>query len=232
MVNITLNQQAYDLYELYRPIYKGQDALDIRQVKQWIHNTRAMLCKQHFDKDFTWIDESFVQDLDDVSTEIVDSSTVSGLTTERYFVRTSIDIPYSIERSNHMGSFVRIGPSDIAESSYNIVSAERAVVFGNGKFNKNDIVAFVRGTRIYLTSKSQNVLAIKHIDIRGVFQNPNEAAIIANPTHTDNDRYPISMSMVEQMKKMIMDTNFKLAMMPYTTNTVPVPNEEENLKNP
>lgn len=232
MVNISLNQLAYDLYELYRPIYKGQDALDIRQFKIWVQTTRAQLCKQHFDKDFTWIDESFIQDLNDVATEVVDTSLVTGIPVGRYCVRTTIDIPYTIERSNHIGSFVRIGPSDISQSSYNVVSAERAAVSGNGKFNKNDIFAFVRGTRIYLTSKSQNVLAIKYLDIRGVFQNPTEAALISDPNYTDNDRYPVSMSMVDQMKKLILDTNLKLAIMPYTTNTVQVPNEEENLKNP
>lgn len=232
MANITLNQIAYDLYELYRPIYKGQDALDIRQFKQWVHNTRALLCKRHFDKDFTWMDESFIQDLKGITMERVDSSVVTGLSSERYFMRTAIAIPYTIERSNHIGSFLRIGPSDMWESSYNVVSHERAVVSGNGKFNQNDIVAFIREDRIYLQSRGQNVYAVKYLDIRGVFQNPNEAAIIADPTHTDDDRYPISMSMVEDMKKMIIDTNFKLSMMPYTTNTVQVPNEEENLKNP
>lgn len=232
MANITLNQIAYDLYELYRPIYKGQDALDIRQFKQWVHNTRALLCKRHFDKDFMWMDESFIQDLNGITMEKVDSSVVAGLSSERYFMRTSIAIPYTIERSNHIGSFMRIGPSDMWESSYNVVSHERAVVSGNGKFNQNDIVAFIREDRIYLQSKGMNVYAVKYLDIRGVFQNPNEAAIIDNPLHTDDDRYPISMSMVEDMKKMIIDVNFKLSMMPYTTNTVQVPNEEENLKNP
>jgi hypothetical protein len=226
MVNITLYQLAYELTDLYKSVYKDTD-LDLRHFMDWIHMTRAMLCKQKFDKPLMWIDESFIQDLGaNVQLERVDSSIVTTLPTERYYLRTVLDIPPTIERSNHMGTFTRIGSPDRLESSFNIVTPERWVVSGNGKFNSRDIFVTVMEQKIYLTSKDPYFLTMKYLDVRGVFQNPIEAGKIKLSTYSASDNYPISASMINDLKNIIVQDKFKLILQPQQDK---VADEDNNL---
>jgi hypothetical protein len=210
MINISLNQLAYELADLTRETYKDTD-FDIRHFKDWVHMTRAMLCKQKFDKPNAWIDESYVQDLGSTITlEKIDSSIVTTVPSGRYFLRTVIDIPPTIERSNHMGTFTRIGSPDRLESSFNVVTPERFMVSGNGKFNKRDIFATVIDQKIYISSKDPYVFTMKYLDIRGVFQNPMAAGVIKSASYDDTSNYPISASMVNDLKNIIVQDKFKL----------------------
>ena len=157
--NISLNELAYSIMEFYRANVVNTDEIDIRWIKYLVNTTRAKLLKQKFDKPFHEIDEHYVQKIAPsgyaVEMEIVDSSAYATLESKRYMVRTSVSIPATIERNGKVGSFTRIGPADRLSETFDIVDYSHALVYGNGKFNKNSIAAFLLDDRIYLISKNQ-----------------------------------------------------------------------------
>lgn len=211
--NITLNQISYDILELYRAAIKDVYDIDIRQIKFWVQNTRAKLLKQKFDKPFPLIDNHYVQDLGAVEVERIDANIILP-TGEKYLMRTKIQIPSTIERNGYPGTFTRIGSVDRLNETFNIMSYEDALYSGNGKFNRDFISAFQLGEYVYIISKNPIYQSIKYINIRGVFQNPTLAALIANPTYTDDMDYPVNASLVDDMKALILSKEYKLILTP------------------
>ena len=58
---------------------------------------------------------------------------------------------------------------------FNLVSYDRALVSGNGKFNSDDVYAFTNDGYMYLISKSNLHKYITSCNIQGVFVNPEDA---------------------------------------------------------
>ena len=233
--NISLNELSFDILEIYRQNIKDSTFVDIRQVQYWVQTTRAKLIKQKLDKDSLFaVDEHFVQEItpnnNPVEMELLDSSIYTGLPTNRFFARTKVAIPATIERNGYFHSFTRIGPADRLKESYPIVGYDHALLFGNGKFNTNIPCAFIMGDRIVLTSKNiQAINGIKYLSIRGIFQNPKEVQLLNDHLSTDDDDYPINLNMVDDMKNMILSNNFRFnAKVP--VDTVPVDEEIINKK--
>lgn len=231
--NISLNEIAYDFLEIYRQNIKDTDFVDIRQIKYWVQTTRAKLIKQKLDKDGLFaIDEHLVQELRPnglaVDMELLDSSIYTGLPTNRFFSRTTISIPATIERNGYFHSFTRIGPADQLKESYPILGYDHAILFGNGKFNTNIPCAFIMGDRIVLTGKNiQSINGIKYISIRGIFQNAKEVQLLNNPASTDDEDYPINMNMIDDMKTIIINNNFRFnSKVPI--DTIPIDEEVVN----
>ena len=212
VTNISLNDIAYDILEMYRDKIKDTDEIDIRQIKFWIQEVRALLLKRKFDKPMSTIDEAYVQDLGAIKIEHIDSSAKSNIYSKKYEARTNIAIPITIERSGHSGTFTRIGAADRLISSFNVVSYERALVSGNGKFNTKDIFAYPKDDRIYFISKNpDSYIGLMYVNIRGVFVNPQAVFDIINPNHTDNDKdYPVNVTLVDEIKNFILTRDFKL----------------------
>jgi hypothetical protein len=220
--NVSLNELSYDLLEFYRQNTLDTTFIDIRQIIYFIQTTRAKLLKQKLDKDSLFaVDEHFVQELkpngSPVQMELLDSSIYTGLPTNRFFARTNISIPATIERNGYFHSFTRIGPADQLKETYPILGYDHALLFGNGKFNSNIPCAFIMGDRIVLTGKNiQSINGIKYISIRGLFQNPREVQLLNNPANTDDTDYPINMNMIDDMKNIIINNNFRF------NNKVPI----------
>ena len=211
----TLNELGYELYELYRATGKVTDSIDIRLFKDWIKQARATFLKQRFDEPMSIIDEANVQDLGAVTFIKVDSS-LATQTSGKYMMRSSTRIPNTINRRGNIGTFTRIAPADMLEKRFNFVSYDRALVSGNGKFNNNDIYAFVNDGYMYLISKTNIHKYITSVNIKGVFINPQDAYNFRYGAGTWNDdmEFPVSQSIVMDMINAIMDKKFKLIMTP------------------
>ena len=214
--NISLAEASYDVWEFLQSQTLNSESIDIRQCQYWINSTRAKLLKQKFDKESTYnIDEHFVQEISisnsGVPMEIIDSSVVASIPSDRYISRTSISIPATIERTNRIGTFTRIGPADKLGERYPLITYENALVWGSGRFNQDSIAAFLLGDRICLISKNaQSIRGITKISVHGVFQNAIEAAKLTKPTWTEDDDYPINLSMIDDMKSIILGEDFKV----------------------
>jgi hypothetical protein len=211
MENISKNKLAYDILETFRANLKNTDEIDIRSIKWWVDTTRATLLKRHFDKYFYMpIDENLVQAYAPggtaITMEIVDSSATTVLPTGRYYIRSTVAISATIERNGGLPTFTRIGPADKLSERFQVVNYDWGLLYGNGKFNHDAVCAFMLGDRLVLSSKNkQSVFGIKYVDVRGVFQNPTEVALLNNPLSTDDMAYPINAQIITEMKDIILN---------------------------
>lgn len=207
MYHVTLNDIAYSIFESVRGKIGDDDNISTDQIKSLIHSTRAMLLKQKFDKNLRVIDDVFTQSLGSIETEQVDSSIHSEIPSGKYLLRTTVDIPETVDRRNYEGSFTRIGPAERKSHKFNLVSYDRAIHSGNGRFNKNEVYAFLLDSRIHLISNSLYHKPIQFIDVVGVFQNPTQVAMFKDSNgdslYSDDGRYPISMAMRNILEEMI-----------------------------
>jgi len=207
--NVTLNQIAYGLFEIIRGKISDDSDIDLDQIKDMIHSTRARLLKQKFDKNLRVIDDVFTQSLGALAIESVDSSANTSVASGRYMFRTIKEIPHTIDRRNQEGTFTRIGPADKLATKYNLVSYDRALYSGFGRANKDQIFAFLRDNKIYLISNSGAWhKAVQYIDVTGVFQNPAHVAIFLDSSADSltfaDERYPISRAMQEDIENVIL----------------------------
>ena len=237
MANITLNQLAYDIMELYRQNYKDTENLDIRQVKYWIQSVRATILAQSADKHvFDTPDDSNTQYYHKIPVQSIDSSGHENYPSNRYVLKTTVEIPNAIVNSDGLGMFTRIGSPDILVPKFNFITYERSIWSGNGKYNNKYIYAYYNNGYIWITSKNPTVRFVKYISIQGVFANPLEFEKLIRtldptiPAYNDLvDSYPISMEIATTIKSMVISQNIPIAITGRTDKTVTV---EENSDNP
>lgn len=215
MENITLNQIAYGILEVVRGHISDDDDISIEQIKDLVHSTRARLLKQKFDKNTRVIDDVFLQSLGAVEIEAVDASAHSSIKAGRYMYRTKEEIPATIARHNYEGTFTRIGPADKLATEYHLVSYNRALHSGYGRFNKDTIFCFLRDNRIYIISNSGAYhKGVQFIDVVGVFENPSQVArfkdVGGNSLYSDNANYPVSRALADDIQNLILKEKFAI----------------------
>jgi hypothetical protein len=213
MENITLNQIAYGIFEIARIKLSDDDDISIDLIKDYVHSTRARLLEQKFNKNARIIEDVYTQSLGPIEIEAVDSSLHPTLKSGRYMFRTIEEIPATIDRKNYEGTFVRIGPADQLGVEYNLVSYNRALFSGNGRFNKDTVFCFLRDNRIYLISNSGLIhKGIQFIDVIGVFENPSQVARFkdsnGNSLYSDSGRYPVSRTLADDIQNVIFKEKF------------------------
>lgn len=206
--HVTLNQIAYGLFEIVRKYLSDDSEISLDQIKDWIHDTRAMLLEQKFNKNPRVIDDVYTQSIGPLKIESVDSSAFTSIPSGRYMFRTVKEIPPTIDRKNYQGTFTRIGPADKFAVKYNLVTYDRALYSGNGRFNKDTIFCFLRDNKIYLISNSGAYhKAVQYIDVEGVFQNPAQVAIFLDSSgdslNFDTSAYPVNRSMRRDIENII-----------------------------
>jgi hypothetical protein len=149
----------------------------------------------------------FTQSLGALETEQVDSSIHPDIPSEKFMLRTILEIPETLDRRNYEGTFTRIGPAERRSQKFNFISYDRAIYSGNGRFNRNEVYAFLLDRRIYMISNSLYHKPIQFIDIIGVFQNPTQVAMFKDENgdslYSDDGNYPISRAMRDTMETMI-----------------------------
>ncbi len=229
---LTLNKLIYDLWEIVRPNLSDDDNFDKRQLAFWIKNQRALWLRNELNKNRT-IDDNVIQDLGCLELELADKADCCELSDGCKILRTKETIPNTIELHNKTG-ITRVAPIDKISIPFSFVSYERAIYSGNGKYNKNAIFTFLLNDRIYVMSKNDSLSKyITHINVRGVFEDPEEAARFTHcdgtPCYTDNDKYPLNRWMVDYMKAEILNLNFNAALQAVedTSNNAKADNNNE-----
>lgn len=213
---ITLNKLVSDLHLIARG---GQiaddDPIELEQIKDWVHDQRALWLRNELNKSRS-IDDNIVQDLGCVEMERVDAAQCCGITSDCIVIRSKLDIPVGVEL-HQRSAITRVGPINKAERQlYSFLPFERAVWAGNGQFNKNNIFSFLLNNRMHLIGNPNNdvLKMIKYINIRGVFEDPTEAAKFSFCTggscYTDNDKYPINRWLLDYLKAEILKSKFAL----------------------
>ena len=231
MVN-SLTELVYSIIELYRPNHVVTDSLDERLVAKWIQSTRAKLIKQRMDTPMRLVDEKNVQSLRGIRMVPVRSSSNLNIPLSKYMLLSEKEIPWPIHHK--LGPlYTRIGPADNLNRKFKIITYEHALVSGNGKFNHNEIYAFQFGNKIGLISSSNIHKQIELITIKGIFENPLDVYKFMHNGGEDEDywdlEYPISETLVNDMKNIVIQENFNMVMVPIDDKQ---PNSIDNITKP
>lgn len=213
-MNLTLDALAYDLWLTIRNgRIVDDDDLDIRQIKFWIRNNRAVWIKNELNKGHA-ISQRFIQDLGCVELKRDDTGICCNVGCN--VLVTKNEVPNTIE-SNGIPTLTRVGPAIINHGTFTIVPYERVPYIGNGRFNSKAIYAFWRNNRVYLVSNSSslNYSGMQKINIRGVFANPENV-----PGYDGTKDYPISEALWVYLKDIVLksDVNMFLSTIGDTLN--------------
>ena len=195
---MTGNELVYQIYEELN-INSDDTTVDERLIIQLINQQRSLWVTNEYNKIGTLIDSKLLQDLPITVTERVDTilpsdGTGFGFTGQGHFIRTTLEIPRAVETKRRL-LYTRVGPPDVQGLEYPVIPFSQLNYAGNGRFNKHVTHAFHYDDRLYLTSNSNDFEYIKGIHIRGVFEDPVEAAsfnLPASECWTMENEYPLS----------------------------------------
>ena len=222
---MTLLEIIYDLRGIISNNRLTDDTrLDDRLLKEWVHTHRAVWIRRESSKGGWQVDRQIVQDIYD-TLEVANRSQVSGFTTKGSILRTSQELPKSIELKNKSG-YLEIGPTDRLALPFSFVTIDRARTFGSGRFNSKAICAFEYDRRMYLWARMTNenfYKYIRYIGIHGLLEDPSEAARInhvnGDPCYSDDDEYPMNSWMWKYLREEIINANFELLQKAQTDKT-------------
>ncbi len=212
---MTLLEYVYDLRGIIRNNrLVDDDRLDDRLLREWVHTNRSAWIRKESSKGGWQIPTQIVQSLGAVLLEVSDrSKSIALLTTGGSILRTTLEIPKTVELKNRDG-ITEVGPIDPIALAFSYVTIKRARFFGNGRFNKSAICAFPYDSRIYLWANLTNVSFykyIRYIGVHGIFEDPTEAEqfnhVNGQPCYSDDDEYPMSSWMWKFLREEILEAN-------------------------
>lgn len=204
---MTEKQIVFSIWGKMRPNIADEDSLDQREISIEVHKQRALLIRNELNKNRT-IDSNLIQDLGCVQLEVADRAECCDIDLDCDILRTSLLIPNAIEL--HHSNPLWVGPLDKLDYPFSLIPLERAKWAGNGKHNSRSIFAYLNNGRIYIFSKDNNIQKmLKFINIRGVFENPSEAARFSNCATGDScynsntSKYPINSWMLPYLEAQV-----------------------------
>lgn len=207
----TLNEISYDLLTIVRPHLSDDSDIDIRQIKYWIKNQRALWIRQELNKKRS-VDTDLIQTLC-ADLEEVDPSDCCDIELEcDTILRTTKDIPGTIELYNKEAIF-RVAGIHKLKKPFSYVEYLRIPFVGSGRFNRDKIFAFIHNKRMYIYSPhNPEYKFLENISIQGIFEDPEEARKFKDcdtgvNCYTDDSEYPIKAWMLPAMKEAILKSN-------------------------
>lgn len=209
----TLNEILYEVRGLLRNNrLSDDDRLDNRQIEKWVVTQRALWVKNLLGKSAR-PPHAIVQDLGCVATALADPAECCDFDTNCKVMRTSVEIPRTIEISGFDG-ITRVGSVDKFQTEYLYVDYERSHWAGGGYFNSRAIIATRLNDYIYIISRSPSdyFKYLSHINIRGVFEDPRTVSAFTRCTgeacFSPDTEYPIPEALWVFMKGQIVESNF------------------------
>jgi len=184
----TLNEITYDLLQHIRANNSDDDDIDLRSIKYWIKNQRALWLKNELGK-WKVTSRGIIQDLGTLSLE--SSGTLK---------RTTTDVPnFLFVRGEPR--ITRVGPVAITDKNYSIVHYNHSHFVHNGRFNSDIVSAFLYNDRIYLVGA---VTSLTQVNVQGVFEDPLDVTGM-----TADSEYPIHDGFLPYVKTEILKLDVK-----------------------
>ena len=208
----TLSEISYDLLTIVRPKLSDDSSIDIRQIKYWVNTTRAMLVRQEMNKKRT-IDADLIQTLCAKLEEVSASDCCTDIGCDK-ILRTVLEVPDTIELYNKE-AILRVAGINKLKKPFSYVDYLRIPFVGNGKFNKDNIFAFLHDKHMYVYSPgNQEYRFLDSISIRGVFEDPETAGLFNEcedqACYTDESPYPMKAWMIPALKELILKSNLMI----------------------
>ena len=221
---MTLQELYNELWLDVAPSIANDNILDERLIKFYIHKTRALFARNEMNKSHRTVDAALIQDLGLVELETTDSFVDSGLTNIQHTVLRTVNvIPRALELHNKL-ALTYVGPLNQVEKGFKFVDITSVPYMGNGKFNKTFMYAFTMNDRIYIIGNCNNPAfkGLKYINVKGVFENPEDAAKFnrpdGTPCYSDSEAYPIPAYMWNYCKSQILQSDLRQFYVPIEDN--------------
>lgn len=214
----TLNQIVYDLRNTLRggALVSDDDPISDRQLEFWITNSRATLIRQQIDKGQS-LSENVIQTLGCVEVEQVDASINPDIPSGCFIVRTKERLPTFIE-SKEEDMLLKVSTPRLGAIPFSIHPKAAQPYTSYNPFGKKVAKAYLNEGYLYI----ENTEYIDSISISGIFEDPREWSSFndcsGSPCFSADSRYPISNYMLDTLKRLIADTNFKFLVRPASDN--------------
>ena len=191
---MTQNEIVFNILQKVKPHLSDDTELSPRMVAFDVATQRALLLRNEFNKNRS-IDPDTIQDLGCVAMELADPAECCDVSTGCKVLRTVLKIPNAIELYNDV-AITTVGPVNKTLKAFSKTTFDGAKWVGNGKYTTGEIYWYLANNRIYLVSKSDKHKFIEKINVRGVFENPEDVTPFTNCSdgstcYSSNDPYPI-----------------------------------------
>jgi len=204
---MTLNEIAYNLLNLIRggKSHHHED-ISLEQIKFNIRYYRAMLIRRDYAKNGN-ITRHLEQDLGCLNLEIVNGSKCCGLEIDCEVARTVLTIPKTV-RFNFEDAITFVGAGD-GLTRIPLISPQIAKFAQYEKYTSQNQKAYMIEDYLYI----MNPKGLEFVNVRGVFENPEDVAKYECPSgicYDSNSEYPIPMDMVEALTKGVLGGELQL----------------------
>jgi len=206
-----LDQIAYNILNLARGgDSSDDDRLTLRQIKFWIKSYRAKNISVFTDygKD---IDPQLIQDMGCVTLTEVDKAQSS---TAKWGCNIgTATLPSIVDLPKNRG-LVFVGLMD-KQTPIEIVTGSTIAYLRDSRITGNIPRAYIIGNTLYVDTPSTNIL--KYINVRGVFDDPNEIqtctlAGVCTYLRDDQDDYPIPARMIPLITQEILQKELNITL--------------------
>ena len=195
-MGINLDKLITDLLLIIRGSQIAQsEPISKRQIEDWVHQYRALLLKRDLDKMNRSVNTDYIQELDDLSVNLVEGSEDNQIDSNCYLLKTDNKIPKTLDLYKSNG-ITYIGT--ILGRQLQLVPYNRLFTQKYQKYTNNSELASLRNQYIYIKNNDQ----LRYINVRGVFENPLEVGKITGEDYRSN--YPIPQDKVPILKQMIL----------------------------
>lgn len=182
------------------------DSISLKQIKFLVNGYRAMFIRRDIERQFGTTDllRPFEQDLGCVKLIIVDKAECCSIDLDCDILRTEFQIPKTVRLRNREG-ITFIGSVD-KQTSFQLILPEEARFIQYKTFTKDIKRAYILNRYIYIPNDP--TFELENINIRGIFENPEEAANFVDcddiPCYDDNTEYPVPMDYIPQITEAIL----------------------------
>jgi hypothetical protein len=211
----TLQQIIYTVANMRKNwLRTDDDSMTDRQYAFIIDYYRAKLLKQQADSGKT-VSSYLIQNLGKVTLVKADKNECCEV--NDCILRVENPVPKTIDTNgNNLITYVGLlnGSKSFQKTTYN-----RVIHDANARYTSKQPKWYEQGKYIYIVNPPSNLL--KYINIQGVFENPTEAYQFRTCVCLENDEvgcfngfdyeYPMSITMLDAIYKMMADAEFKFA---------------------
>jgi hypothetical protein len=191
---MTLKEISYNILNLYRGGRStNNEHISLRQIEFNVKHYRAMLLRRDFARNGL-VSRHVEQSLGCIELEKVNASQCCNLPIECDVVRTVIDIPRTV-RFNFTDAITHVSdPSGLI--TIPVVDSLTVQFLPYDRFTKNTRKAYMIEDKLYI----YNPGGMDTINIRGVFENPEEVAKFecdGGDCYDDQSDFPLPLDMVQ-----------------------------------
>ena len=218
---VSLNTIVTDLLNVIRSSnISASETISKRQIEDWVHQYRSVLLKRDLDKGKK-PNPDYIQEIGNIKLERSDMSgddlTSLGMESGYYLYRTELEIPKTIDL-NFTSGFTYIG----SPLGYEIqlIPEGRSKWQKYKKYTQFSKLCFLRSGRLYIINSE----AMDFVTIRGIFEIPSEVERFINPITNQpyfdiNSKYPIPISMLPDLKNLIISKELNIEVSAPTDKT-------------